>query len=137
MWSELTDPINRFLNAGVAGTYIQPHRHGVGKWELVNVLRGKLEVVVFTPEGKVKDRLGLDPESASLIEISGGEWHTFIFHPPGAVVLEVKPGPYEPELDKEFAGWAPAEGEPASISFLSWLEGAERGEAWLQCPHRR
>ena len=27
--------------------------------------------------------------------------------PLGAVVLEIKPGPYEPLLDKEFANWGP------------------------------
>jgi cupin fold WbuC family metalloprotein len=37
--SELSDPIGRFLNAGLAGTYMRPHRHRIGKWELVSVLR--------------------------------------------------------------------------------------------------
>jgi hypothetical protein len=36
--AELTDPIARFLNAGIAGTYVRPHRHRLGKWELVSVL---------------------------------------------------------------------------------------------------
>jgi cupin fold WbuC family metalloprotein len=128
---ELSDPINRFLNAGVSGTYIQPHCHRVGKWELLNVLRGRLDVVIFTSEGKIKDRVVLDATSASIIEIPGGEWHTFTFHSPGAIVLEIKPGPYEQQLDKEFALWAPAEGDPVSSAFLSWLEDAAPGDTWL------
>jgi cupin fold WbuC family metalloprotein len=134
---ELSDPINRFLNAGITGTYVQPHCHRAGKWELLNVLRGRLEVVTFFAEGAIKDRFTLDTEHTSLIEIPGGEWHTFIFHPPGAVVLEIKPGPYEPQFDKQFADWAPAEGDSASTAFLSWLERAERGEAWLERTHLR
>jgi hypothetical protein len=41
--AELTDPIARFLNAGIAGTYVRPHRHRIGKWELVSVLQGKFD----------------------------------------------------------------------------------------------
>jgi len=36
--TEPIDPTNRFVNAGIAGTYIRPHRHRIGKWELVSVL---------------------------------------------------------------------------------------------------
>jgi cupin fold WbuC family metalloprotein len=28
--AEPSDPINRFLNAGLAGTYVRPHRHANG-----------------------------------------------------------------------------------------------------------
>jgi cupin fold WbuC family metalloprotein len=124
------EPINRFLNAGLAGTYVRPHRHRPDRWELVNVLRGRLDLLTFASDGKLELRLPLDPEGASIVEIPGGDWHTLIFHPPGAVVLEIKPGPYEPQLDKEFADWAPAEDDPAAPSFLAWLAGAAIGEAW-------
>jgi cupin fold WbuC family metalloprotein len=45
--AELTDPIARFLNAGIAGTYVRPHRHRTGKWELVSVLQGRVDLVIF------------------------------------------------------------------------------------------
>jgi cupin fold WbuC family metalloprotein len=128
--AELSDPINRFLNAGVAGTYVRPHRHRVGKWELLNVLQGRLDVVIFTSNGEVENRLALGPKGPSLIEIQGGEWHSIVFHAPAAVVLEVKPGPYEPHLDKEFAEWAPMEADPLVPLFQSWLESAMPGEVW-------
>jgi cupin fold WbuC family metalloprotein len=35
--SELT---GRFLNAGLPGTYVRPHRHRPDKWELVSVIQG-------------------------------------------------------------------------------------------------
>jgi hypothetical protein len=53
-----------------------------------------------------------------------------IFYAPAAIILEVKPGPYEPELDKEFARWAPEEGTPVSASFVTWLEFASVGDRW-------
>jgi cupin fold WbuC family metalloprotein len=128
--AELSDPINRFLNGGLAGTYVRPHRHRIGRWELVTVLQGRLDLVVFTSDGEVRDRLVLGSVAARLIEIPGGEWHSLVFHAPAAAILEVKPGPYEPELDKEFAEWAPAEGAPAAASFVAWLESASLGEMW-------
>jgi cupin fold WbuC family metalloprotein len=36
--AELTDTTNRFLNTGIAGTYVRPHRHRIGKWELLSVV---------------------------------------------------------------------------------------------------
>jgi cupin fold WbuC family metalloprotein len=126
----LSDPINRFLNAGCGGTYVRPHRHRIGRWELVTVLQGRLDLLVFTSDGEVRDRVALGSVGGCLIEIPGGEWHSFVFHAPAAVVLEVKPGPYEPELDKEFADWAPAEGTPAAPPFVAWLESATVGRTW-------
>jgi cupin fold WbuC family metalloprotein len=127
---ELSDPVNRFVNAGLVGTYVRPHRHRIGRWELVNVLQGSLDLVIFTSGGRLKDRFTLSSEDTSLSEIPGGEWHTFVFHSPAAVVLEVKPGPYEPQFDKEFASWAPTEGDPTVARFITWLEGAALGDMW-------
>ncbi len=126
--AEPSDATNRFLNAGVRGTYVRPHRHRTGKWELLTVLHGRLEVVIFTSSGEVKSRFSCSADDHQLIEIPGGEWHGFVFCAPAAVVLEVKPGPYEPQLDKEFAEWAPTEGDSAASSFLLWLETAKVGE---------
>jgi cupin fold WbuC family metalloprotein len=130
--AELSDPIGRFLNAGLAGTYVRPHRHPVSRWELVSVLQGRLDVVTFASDGVINDRLALGPEGARLAEIPGGDWHSFVFHAPAAVVLEIKPGPYEPQLDKEFANWAPPEDHPAATSFVTWLETAAVYDEWPQ-----
>ena len=126
--AEPTDPIGRFLNAGIAGTYVRPHRHPIGRWELVSVLEGKFDLVIFTSDGVVKNRVALSSGGASVVEIPGGAWHSAVFHAPAAVVLEVKAGPYEPGLDKEFASWAPAEDDSAAALFVTWLETAAPGE---------
>jgi cupin fold WbuC family metalloprotein len=126
--AELTDPISRFLNAGIVGTYVRPHRHRSGKWELVSVLQGRCDLVIFTSDGVLKNRVPLSSEGTGVAEIPGGDWHSVVFHAPAAVVLEVKAGPYEPRLDKEFASWAPPENDPAAASFVTWLEAAALGE---------
>ena len=130
--TELIDPINRFVNAGIAGTYIRPHRHRMGRWELVSVLQGGVDLVLFAEAGTVKSRLAIGSENIAVAEIPGGAWHSFVFHEPSAVMLEVKPGPYEPQEDKQFAEWAPLEGHATVTSFVRWLEKAQPGERWRQ-----
>jgi cupin fold WbuC family metalloprotein len=127
---DYADPINRFVNAGLCGTYVRPHRHRLEKWEIASVLQGKVDIFIFSPEGKIESRTSLSGDGTRLAEIPGGDWHTFVFRAPGAVVLEVKPGPYDPGQDKEFADWAPAEGSSAAITFIAWLETAAAGERW-------
>src|SRR6516162_9986971 len=99
--AEMTDPTNRFLNAGIAGTYVRPHRHRIGKWELLSVVQGAVDVMTFNADGAVKNRVSLSGVGANLVvEIPGGDWHSIVFRAPGAVVLEIKPGPYNPSLTK-------------------------------------
>jgi cupin fold WbuC family metalloprotein len=112
------------INAGIAGTYVRPHRHRIGKWELLSVVQGKFDVVIFTSDRVVKNRVALSSEATRVVEIPGGDWHSVVFHAPAAIVLEVKAGPYKPLLDKEFASWAP----PAATLFVTRLEAAAPGE---------
>jgi cupin fold WbuC family metalloprotein len=80
--SEPTDPICRFLNAGIAGTYVRPHRHRIGKWELVSVIQGKFDLVIFTSDGVVKSRVALSSERANVAEIPAGSGTApFFAHP--------------------------------------------------------
>jgi cupin fold WbuC family metalloprotein len=65
--AELSDPINRFINAGLVGTYVRPHCHRIGRWELVNVLQGSLDIVIFTSGGQLKDRFTLSARVRALL----------------------------------------------------------------------
>jgi cupin fold WbuC family metalloprotein len=92
------------------------------------VVQGTVDVMTFTADGAVKNRVSLSAAGANVVaEISGGDWHSIVFRAPGAVVLEIKPGPYEPFLDKEFANWAPPENDTAAPSFVARLEVAAVG----------
>src|SRR5258708_3870600 len=75
--SDLSDPINRLLNAGLGGTYVRPHRHRIGRWELLCVIQGKLDVVIFSSEGKLIERFIMGP-GTGVTEIPGGDWHSVI-----------------------------------------------------------
>jgi cupin fold WbuC family metalloprotein len=94
---QLDDPIQRFLNAGEPDTYIRPHRHRPAYWELVTVLRGRIDALLFDDHGVVIQRHAM--LAGSGIEIPGATWHSFVFVEPGTVALEVKPGPYDAQRD--------------------------------------
>jgi len=55
------------------------------------------------------------------IDLAPGLWHTGAAVTETAVCFEVKPGPYDVATDKEFAPWAPTEGDPAAAAYLDEL----------------
>ena len=127
---ELRDPIQRLLNAGEPDTYVRPHRHRPGRWELVAVLRGRVDTLLFDDTGAVTARYTLG--IGNCIEIPGATWHGFVFALPGTIALEIKPGPYDPQLDKEFAAWAPAEGAPGADDCARWIAAVQIGARWVR-----
>ena len=113
------DTMHRMLNAMEPDTYIQPHKHeNPDKSEAFFCLRGRLLVVEFSDEGKIADYIILDPQQGNFgCEISPRVWHSIISLQSGSVAYEVKDGPYNPDNDKHFAAWAPAEGDPKAQLF--------------------
>lgn len=123
---ELADPVQRFLNAIEPGSYVRPHRHALaeGRWELFVILSGAVAVLVFNDDARVVERVELDAAGGTLaVEIPPGVWHALTALKPGSVMFEFKPGPYSPLSDKDFAAWAPAEGDPAAAQ---WVERYRR-----------
>lgn len=120
---EFSDPINRMLNAFEPGTYIQPHKHeNPDKREVFIVLRGRMLMVIFDDSGTPIDFILLDPElGIYAIEIPKGVWHSVISLAAGTVVYEIKDGPYIQPLDKNFASWAPKEGDLECDNYLTRL----------------
>lgn len=120
---QLSDPINRMLNAFEPGTYVQPHKHeNPDKREVFIVLRGSLLMVIFDDSGIPTDFIVLEPQQGNhVIEIPAGVWHSVISLAKGTVVYEIKDGPYIQPLDKNFAPWAPKEGDADCNNYLSRL----------------
>ena len=106
--------LQRMLNALEPNTYIQPHKHeNPDKVEVFFVLKGRVLLVEFNDDGDIIDHIVLDPKLGNY----GGEipprvWHSLICLEAGSIAYEVKDGPYDPNIDKHFAAWAPAEGHP-------------------------
>jgi len=107
------DTLQRLLNAIEPYSYIQPHKHEKpDKREVFTVLRGRLLVVEFDPEGNIADHCIIGPaEKTYGAEIPERIFHSIFALEPGTVVYEIKDGPYSPIDDKNFAPWAPKEND--------------------------
>lgn len=116
----LEDPVNRLLNAMEPGTYIQPHKHeNPDKFEVFLALRGKFLVILFDDKGNVKEHEVLDPQKGNFgVEIPAKIYHTLLPLEKGSVAYEIKEGPYIPASAKNFAPWAPAEGDMGVKKFM-------------------
>jgi cupin fold WbuC family metalloprotein len=111
--------VNRMLNALQKDTYVHPHKHEEpDKHEVFIILTGKAAVIEFDQDGNITDSFILEAESGKFgVEIAPRVWHTIIALTDGTVVYEVKEGPYSPINDKNFATWAPKEGNESCKAF--------------------
>ena len=128
--ADASDNPHRFLNVLLRGTYIRPHRHlNPPKAESFIVLEGLADLLIFDDDGRVTARHALGGESAHGrlwgVDLAPGVWHTILAKTDRVVCFEVKPGPWEPASDKEFASWAPAENEPGVAEYLRSISQTE------------
>ncbi len=122
---------NRFLNVMAKGTYVTPHRHTTPpKSESFIVLRGQLLFITFGDDGGLQTVTRLGSKDNFGIDIAPGIWHSIIVESETAICFEIKPGPYAPASDKDFAPWAPREGEPECAAYAAKL--SERALAHLE-----
>jgi cupin fold WbuC family metalloprotein len=122
---DAADNPHRFLNALIRGTYSAPHRHLLPpKAESFVALAGEVAVFLFDDSGAVTGCHVLGHDGLLGIDIPAGTWHSVAAISESAVCFEVKPGPYELSNDKEFAPFAPREGDPNAPAYLEQLLGS-------------
>lgn len=121
------DNPHRLLNVLMHDTYIAPHRHlNPDKAESFLVLEGVAKIVCFDDAGQptAVHRLAAPGTGETWgIDLQPGVWHTICAETEYAVCYEVKPGPWVPATDKDFAPWAPRENQPGWQNYLSYLKG--------------
>jgi cupin fold WbuC family metalloprotein len=118
------DQVQRLLIGLEPDSYVRPHVHSE-QWEMLVLLRGALDVLIFGTQGELMQRLAMSV-AAPVVQIPLGTWHGAVARTE-SVVMEVKPGPYRPN---EFAAWAPAEGDTATPAFVRWAAQASVGNRW-------
>ena len=123
--TSLSDPAQRMLVAMEPDSYVQPHCHfGPEKAETLIILRGRLGVILFEPDGTVQDSRELVPGGPNLgYDVVPGQFHSVQALESGTVFLEAKAGPYVPLTESEFAPWAPKEGAAGVAEFLAAAKG--------------
>lgn len=123
------DPCQRFFNTINANSYIRPHRHSLDpKTECLIAIRGLFGCIVLTNEGLIESVILFGSEKyseklriASGLELPAGVWHTVVSLADHSILFEVKEGPFDPEIAKEYAPWAPEEGSEGAQDYLSKL----------------
>ena len=121
------DPVQRFFVAAQRETYFRPHRH-VTRSEMAYIVRGRFRVLTFADDGEVTGRFEVGEGTSSVgFETPAGTWHTLLSELDGSIFLEIKQGPYDPQISAEFASWAPPEEDPRKAAFLAWLRTAQPG----------
>ncbi len=123
---ELSDNVQRMLNAVEPNSYIRPHRHvDPPKVELFLALRGAGACFLFDDTGNVTESSVFgDGTHNHGVEIASGQWHTVMALRPGTVFFEVKDGPYVETLDKDFAPWSPDPADKEAAA--AYLQGLRR-----------
>lgn len=124
----LDDPIQRLAIAMEPDTYVRPHRHP-HTWELLYPLAGRFLVLHFDEAGAVTDRALLGADSR-VIETRAGGWHAVLSLDPGAVIFEVKHGPYTPLAEVDYAPWSPAAATHRVAQLMAWYATTRVGERW-------
>jgi cupin fold WbuC family metalloprotein len=124
------DPCQKLFNAINTDSYIRPHRHSLDpKEEFLIAVRGLFGLVVFKDSGLVdsatlfgSEKYSEELSIASGVELSAGVWHTVVTLVDQAVLFEVKSGPFNPGLAKEFPIWAPEEASEDAPQYLEALK---------------
>ena len=124
------DRLQRMVNAALRGSYFAPHRHkDPPKLEIFTILSGRAMVITFDDAGEILDHAVLDRNAADhdttaawQVEIPPGTWHTVTVLSDEAVLYEVIDGHFDAKTHKEFAPWAPSEGDrEAAQAYLGKL----------------
>lgn len=126
------EAVQRLMIAMEPGTFVPVHCHEQAwKWELLMILRGEAECVIFDDAGQVLSRGTLTPGGAlTALELPPGVWHSVISKQPGTVIFEVKPGPFDPAQAAVRAPWCPGEEDEEREVFQQWLQLAPVGSRW-------
>jgi cupin fold WbuC family metalloprotein len=124
------DECQKLFNAIKVHSYIRPHRHSLDpKDECLLAIRGLFGLIIFNDHGLISSITFFGGEKysekfliASGLELPAGAWHTVVSLVDNSILFEVKNGPFEPSLAKEFAPWAPEERDATAVQYFETLK---------------
>ena len=108
------------INAILPETYIRPHKHiNSPQTETFVPLRGMAELVTFSEEGEILQKVLVGRGAVAVAEVETNTWYTLVaLSPFASLEVKVHPAGYNKEKDEVFAPWAPEEGmKEADIYF--------------------
>lgn len=90
--------------------YIRPHRHPAGKAESYQIIDGEMTVYFFDDTGGIKRTIEMGTYESGktfFYRLSADIWHMPVPRSEFVVFHETSLGPYNRDLDVEFAEWSP------------------------------
>ena len=101
------DKVQRLYIAMIKGSYVEPHYHELPhQWEMFFVLQGEILLKLYNVDGSAKESMlvGGGHEVQS-IELHPSDIHSVECISDRALLVEIKEGPFNPELAKVFPNW--------------------------------
>lgn len=90
---ELSDKVQRFINAMDSGTIVDIHHHQVD--EMIIVLRGSVKALLYDDDKNVIDECVLNPATGVYgVQLPASVWHTVECLEPDTILFEIKEGPF-------------------------------------------
>jgi cupin fold WbuC family metalloprotein len=117
------DTIQRLAIAMEPETLVLPHRH-LQTFEVLLPLRGTFIVLIFDGSGVVTKRVVLGIQ-CKVIEFPANTWHAVLSRQSGAVIFEVKLGPYTPIAEADVATWSNGR---SAAELNAWYAQAQVGD---------
>ena len=116
------DEFNHVYNFMLFNSYMQPHLHpGQEKIECIYLIHGKIKIIFFDDTGKIKNIVLLEKEKEDFVNVPAYTWHTYVIMTNQAITYETMSGIYDPNTWKNFAAWAPPEGNEEALMYLEAL----------------
>jgi len=137
--NSFSDPCQKLFNAICPNSYIRPHRHLLDpKDETLIAIKGLFGLFIFSDEGSLQsiELFGSQDYSEKYsiafgVEVPSSAWHTVISLVEKSILFEVKSGPFNPHLSKEYARWAPEEGSSLAHEYNQNLRNTALGKLHL------
>jgi len=99
--------------------YRRPHKH-IDRSETICIIEGRLFLIIFDDEGKVKNKIFMDKDSDKgniMCRLEKNIWHMVIPITEDVVFFEITKGPFD-RKNNISALWAPLEGETDKIDIF-------------------
>lgn len=108
------------------GSYVPPHRFD--GWQTITLLRGEMDLFVWTPQGKLANKRRLSIGDTVIFEADNEMYHSWVALQPINAILEYRPGPYRGDRDKYLLEGFPSEHPEHSEAAQRLVKQWEKGE---------
>jgi cupin fold WbuC family metalloprotein len=115
---DIDDLTHEMIIVAHRSTYMRPHRHPAGKSESYHVIEGEMDVNIFNTDGELDRVIHLVSHRPGMFmyRVTNAWWHQPVPKTDWVVYHETYSGPFQKDIDVEYASWAPEEAHEGRIA---------------------